>query len=115
MPGTAEKIAAQLNTSLRSFEECTTFGGYISGSKVTEKPEILFARLDVKEVLERQQRCLRRVRHWRKRLRKKRRGRDGADEKPEITFEDFERCSSRLAKSSNANRFRSLKSFSAPR
>ena len=52
MPGTAEKIAAQLNTSLRSFEECTTFGGYISGSKVTEKPEILFARLDVKEVLE---------------------------------------------------------------
>lgn len=71
MPGTAEKIAAQLNTSLRSFEECTTFGGYISGSKVTEKPEILFARLDVKEVLERQQRCLRRVRHWRKRLRKK--------------------------------------------
>ena len=52
MPGTVEKIAAQLNTSLRSFEECTTFGGYISGSKVTEKPEILFARLDVKEVLE---------------------------------------------------------------
>ena len=52
MPGTAEKIAVQLNTSLRSFEECTTFGGYISGSKVTEKPEILFARLDVKEVLE---------------------------------------------------------------
>ena len=49
---TAEKIAVQLNTSLRSFEECTTFGGYISGSKVTEKPEILFARLDVKEVLE---------------------------------------------------------------
>ena len=46
MPGTAEKNAVQLNTSLRSFEECTTFGGYISGSKVTEKPEILFARLD---------------------------------------------------------------------
>ncbi len=52
MPATAEKIAAQLNTSLRGFEELTDFGQYPSGNKVTEKPEILFARLDVKEVLE---------------------------------------------------------------
>ena len=82
MPGTAEKIAAQLNTSLRSFEECTTFGGYISGSKVTEKPEILFARLDVKEVLEKAAAMF----EARKALteeaeEEKRRGRDGADEK----------------------------------
>lgn len=52
MPVTAEKIAAQLNTSLRSFEELTSFGKYPSGNKVTETPEILFARLDIKEVLE---------------------------------------------------------------
>lgn len=52
MPATAEKIAAQLNAKLRSFEECGTFGGYPSGSKVTDKPEILFARLDAKEVVE---------------------------------------------------------------
>ena len=52
MPATAEKIAAQLNTSLRSFEELTSFGKYPSGNKVTETPEILFARLDAKEVLE---------------------------------------------------------------
>ena len=52
MPSTAEKIAAQLNTKLRSFEECTVFGLYESGNKVTDKPEILFARLDVKEVVE---------------------------------------------------------------
>ncbi|NLL77020.1 MAG: methionine--tRNA ligase [Clostridiales bacterium] len=52
MPSTAEKIAAQLNTSLRGFEELEEFGKYPSGNKVTEKPEILFARLDVKEVLE---------------------------------------------------------------
>ena len=52
MPKTAEKIAAQLNTSLRAFEETQTAGLYPSGNKVTDKPEILFARLDAKEVVE---------------------------------------------------------------
>ena len=51
MPETAEKIAAQLNTSLRGFEQLEEFGLYESGTKVTDKPEILFARLDMKEVL----------------------------------------------------------------
>ena len=52
MPSTAAKIAAQLHTTLRGFEELTEFGKYESGSKVTDKPEILFARQDVKELLE---------------------------------------------------------------
>lgn len=52
MPTTAKKIVEQLNTGLRGFEELNTFGGYPSGNKVTDKPEILFARLDVKEVVE---------------------------------------------------------------
>lgn len=52
MPATAAKIAAQLNTSLRGFEELKEFGKYPSGNKVTDAPEILFARLDIKEVLE---------------------------------------------------------------
>ena len=52
MPSTAKKIAAQLNTSLRGFEELTSFGSYPSGNHVTDKPEILFARLDAKEVVE---------------------------------------------------------------
>lgn len=52
LPGTAQKIADQLNTGLRSFDDCRTFGLYPSGNKVTDKPEILFARLDVKEVVE---------------------------------------------------------------
>ena len=52
MPETAEKILAQLNTQKRTLEEMGTFGLYPSGGKVTEKPEILFARMDVKEVLE---------------------------------------------------------------
>lgn len=51
LPETAEKIAAQLNTGLRSFEELSRFGLYPDGNKVTEKPEILFARLDVKEIM----------------------------------------------------------------
>ena len=92
MPGTAEKIAAQLNTSLRSFEECTTFGGYISGSKVTEKPEILFARLDVKEVLEKAAAMF----EARKALAEEAEEEKEEDvmeltKKPEITFEDFEK------------------------
>lgn len=52
MPATAKRIAEQLNTQLRGFEELKTFGGYPSGNKVTDKPEILFARLDAKEVVE---------------------------------------------------------------
>lgn len=92
MPGTAEKIAVQLNTSLRSFEECTTFGGYISGSKVTEKPEILFARLDVKEVLEKAAAMF----EARKALTEEAEEEKEEDvmeltKKPEITFEEFEK------------------------
>ncbi|WP_300774173.1 methionine--tRNA ligase [uncultured Acetatifactor sp.] len=50
MPETAEKITVQLNTKLRDFEQLETFGLYESGKRVTDKPEILFARLDMKEV-----------------------------------------------------------------
>ena len=53
MPETSAKILAQLNTKKRSLEEIKTagFGQYVSGNKVTEAPEILFARLDAKKVL----------------------------------------------------------------
>ena len=52
MPSTAKKIVQQLNTSIRSFEDCEKFGLYESGNKVTAEPEILFARLKVEEVME---------------------------------------------------------------
>ncbi len=55
MPETAQKIAAQLNTSLRDFDRLKEFGLYESGTRVTEKPEILFARLDMKEVAAREE------------------------------------------------------------
>ena len=52
MPETSEKILAQLNTEKRTLEAMDQFGLYPNGNKVTEKPEILFARMDVKEVQE---------------------------------------------------------------
>ena len=51
MPETSEKILAQLNTRKRELTEMDTFGLYPSGNKVTDKPEILFARMDIKEVM----------------------------------------------------------------
>ncbi len=53
LPETAEKIVAQLDTGLRGYDELDRFGLYESGKKVVEKPEILFARLDLKEILPR--------------------------------------------------------------
>ena len=52
MPDTTRRILEQLQAPKRSYQDLDTFGLYPSGNKVTEKPEILFARLDVKEVLE---------------------------------------------------------------
>ena len=52
MPETSAKILAQLNAEKRTLDQMNEFGFYPSGNKVVEKPEILFARLDVKEVLE---------------------------------------------------------------
>ena len=52
LPETAEKIVAQLSTVIRDFDNLSQFGLYESGNKVTEQPEILFARLDIKEIME---------------------------------------------------------------
>ena len=52
MPETTERILKQLGAEKRDYEELDRFGLYPSGNHVTDKPEILFARLDVKEVLE---------------------------------------------------------------
>ncbi|WP_313155545.1 methionine--tRNA ligase [Lacrimispora sp.] len=52
MPDTSKKILSQLNTSKRELSQMNEFGVYPSGNKVTDKPEILFARMDIKEVME---------------------------------------------------------------
>ncbi len=50
MPDTTDRILAQIGATKRPLEEMDHFGGYVNGTKVTEKPEILFARLDMDEV-----------------------------------------------------------------
>ena len=50
LPETAEKIVNQLNTTLRDYDDLDKFGLYESGSRVTDTPEILFARLDAKRL-----------------------------------------------------------------
>ena len=50
MPETSDKILAQLHTAKRSIDDIKTFGLDLSGTKVIEKPEILFARIDEKEM-----------------------------------------------------------------
>ena len=86
MPDTAEKILGQLNAKERTLEEAAVFGLYESGSKVTEKPEILFARLDIKEVMEKVAEL-----HPAKEEKKEEPEEAVIDieAKPEITFEEF--------------------------
>jgi len=52
MPETSAKILAQLNTTARAFDDMKEFGKYPSGNKVTDTPQILFARLDLNEIKE---------------------------------------------------------------
>ena len=89
MPDTAEKIFAQLNTKEIPFDELGTFGHYVSGTKVTETPEILFARLDIEEVMKKVEEL-----HPKKEESEAAAGEEGGidiEAKPEITFEDFEK------------------------
>ncbi len=51
MPDTSERILAQLNTPRRPHDQMDRFGLYPSGNKVTDKPEILFVRMDVNDVM----------------------------------------------------------------
>ena len=58
MPETSQKILAQMNASAVPFDKLNTFGNYVSKTKVTESPEILFARLDEKEVMEKAEKIM---------------------------------------------------------
>lgn len=92
MPNVTANIAKQLNTQLRSFEDCRTFGLYPSGSRVTETPEILFARLDVKEVTEKAEAMFAARRAEAEApVKEEQEPVIDVEKKPEITFEDFEK------------------------
>ena len=89
MPDTTKRILAQLNASERTLEDLKTFGLYPSGNKVTEKPEILFARMDIKEVMEKVNEL-----HPAKEEPKEDKPEEKVvdiEAKPEITFDDFEK------------------------
>ena len=51
MPETSEKILAQMNTEKLDLEQMTRWGSYKSGNRVTEKPEILFARIKPEDIM----------------------------------------------------------------
>lgn len=94
MPETSEKILAQLATQKRTLPEMTSFGQYPSGNKVTEKPEILFARMDIKEVLEKVEAM--RAKEQEAACDTEQNSKEGEQEKvidleakPEITYDDF--------------------------
>ena len=95
MPETTERILAQLSAEDRTLEDLNTFGLYPSGNKVTEKPEILFARLDLKEVMEKVAEL-----HPPKAEEPAKEKEDVIDieAKPEITFDDFEKLQFQVGK-----------------
>lgn len=100
MPETAEKIVAQLHTGVRSFDDIEKFGLYPSGNQVTDKPEILFQRQDIKEVLEKADAMFeaRKAETGIADDEKKEEPVIDLDSKPEISFEDFEKMQFRVGK-----------------
>ena len=102
MPKTAEKIAVQLNTRLRGFDRLDTFGLCPDGHRVTDKPEILFARLDMKEVEKKEEEILAAMLAGQASSGAEDAGQTGGEDrdaggqavldpepKPEITYDDF--------------------------
>ena len=96
LPETAEKIVAQLSTSLRDFDELNQFGLYPDGTKVTDAPEILFARIDAKEIQPKVDAIQAKQKEEYEKEQKALNGGESADEavididpKEEITFDDF--------------------------
>ena len=99
MPETTDKILAQLypanpEAGVRDFDDLATFGLRETGLKVTETPEILFARLDFEKDLKEKVEAIQEAQ-------KKANGvteYPQVEVKPEITFDDFEKVQFRVAK-----------------
>ena len=90
MPDTTRRILEQLNARKREYEELDQFGLYPSGNKVTDKPEILFARLDVKEVMAEVEKIQEAQRAAAAPTEEKQEEESiHLETKPEVTFEDF--------------------------
>ena len=109
MPDTADKILAQLNIGVRNYDSLNAVGTYPSGNKVTEKPEILFGRLDLNEIMEK----VAAIQEAQRAEYVKENGLDAAgagsseesaedimdtELKPEIAYEDFDKLQLRIGK-----------------
>jgi methionyl-tRNA synthetase len=81
IPDTSKAILDQLNTQKRDFDSITEFGQLEEGTKITDKPTILFARLDANEVMEKLQPAPKKL-----------------DTKPEVTIDDFSKLDLRVGK-----------------
>ncbi len=98
MPSTSGKILEQIGGRKLSLDELESFENYVSGTKVSEKPEILFARLDEKEVLEKAEEIQKKQLAMIEATNKE----EGAEEstmeplKPEITIDDFAKLDFRI-------------------
>ena len=84
MPETSDKVLAQLGAQKRKLSQMDTFGLYPSGHKVTEKPEILFARMDINEVMAK----VAELHPVKEEVKEEEKGID-IEPKEEITFEEF--------------------------
>ena len=84
MPETSDKVLAQLGAQKRNLSQMDTFGLYPSGNKVTEKPEILFARMDINEVMAK----VAELHPVKEDVKEEEKGID-IEPKDEITFEEF--------------------------
>ena len=116
MPETSEKILAQLNTKKRELDEMDTFGLYLSGNKVTDKPEILFARMDIKEVMAKVEEMRAAAAEAAKPAEEAAED-DGIDLEPkaEITYDDFAKLQFQIGEIVKCEAVPKSKSFSAPR
>lgn len=81
IPDTSKAILDQLNTQKRDFNSITEFGQLEEGTKITDKPTILFARLDANEVMEKLQPAPKKL-----------------ETKPEVTIDDFSKLDLRVGK-----------------
>ena len=97
MPSTATKILDQINTDQRDFESLKEFGKYASGTKVVEKPEMLFARLDSKEVAKKVEVIEAKQKASIKAVKEKKE-KEAKETKEEITIDDFSKIQLKVGK-----------------
>ena len=89
MPDTTDRILAQIGATKRPLEEMDHFGGYVNGTKVTDKPEILFARLDMDEVKAKAEEIQKAQAAANGSVAETEENVIDIEAKPEITFDDF--------------------------